>query len=148
MSNDPTSPDDVPNDDRDREADGDPEAAGNPRKNALEWSVTIVGGLIVLFVVGFFVYEWVAGASGPADLTVGLGTPSADGLTVEVPVEVKNEGERVAERVLVEVCAGPEACAEVTFDYVPYQSKVSGTVGLAAPLRAPLTTRVVSYVDP
>ncbi len=54
----------------------------------------------------------------------------------------------MAEAVVVEVCAGPDACAQVTFEYVPYQSKTTGTVGLEAPLRAPLTTRVVSYVDP
>lgn len=119
-----------------------------PGKNALEWAVTGAGALIVLFVVGFFVYELVAGASGPADLSVTLGETLSDSLTVEVPVEVRNDGQRVAENVVAEVCAGPGACAEVMFDYVPYQSKATGTVGLAAPLAAPLTARVVSYRDP
>lgn len=140
MSTDSTN--DAPGDDRDSEADGQPD------KNALEWSVTIAGGLIVGFVIAFFVYEWAAGATGPADLTVTLGAPVTDSLTVEVPVEVRNEGQRVAELVLVEVCAGDASCAEITFEYVPYQSRTSGVVGLEAPLRAPLTSRVVSYVDP
>ena len=126
----------------------DPDGEQPPGKNALEWAVTGAGALIVLFVVGFFVYELVAGASGPADLTVTLGETTTDSLTVEVPVSVSNDGQRVAENVVVEVCAGPEACAEVTFDYVPYQSKATGMVGLAAPLGAPLTTRVVSFRDP
>ncbi len=129
-------------------SDDSREDDGPPKKNALEWAVTIAGGLVVGFVVAFFVYEWVAGATGPADLTVSLGAPSSDSLTVEVPVEVMNEGERVAELVLVEICAGAASCAEITFDYVPYQSKKSGVVGLEAPLAGPLTSRVVSYVDP
>ena len=135
-------------DDRPDDSDDGTGEARHLDKNALEWSVTAVGAAIVLFVVGFFVYEWAAGASGPADLAVSLGEPVTDSLTVEVPVEVRNAGERVAERVVVEVCAGPEACAEVSFDYVPYQSRASGTVGLRAPLEGPLTTRVVSFVDP
>lgn len=134
--------------DDDAQADPSRDGDGGPKKNALEWSVTAVGALIVLFVVGFFVYELVAGASGPADLSVRLGEPAVDSLTVEVPVEVENTGQKVAENVVVEVCAGPEACAEITFDYVPYQSAATGMVGLSAPLAAPLTTRVVSYRDP
>lgn len=139
---------DAPDDNRSSSDGSDAGGSGRPEKNALEWAVSGVGAAIVLFVIGFFVYEWVAGASGPADLVVSLGEATTDSLTVEVPVEVRNRGERVAEAVVVEVCAGPEACAEVTFDYVPYQSRASGRVGLTAPLRAPLTTRVVSYVDP
>lgn len=127
----------------------DQEAApGSQDKNVLEWAVTAAGALIVLFVLGFFVYELVAGASGPARLVVTLGAPEVEGATADVPVEIRNEGERVAEHAVVEVCAGPENCAEITFDYVPYQSKLTGTVGLEAPLGAAPTSRVVSYRDP
>lgn len=121
---------------------------GSQDKNALEWTVTVAGALIVLFVLGFFVYELVAGASGPARLVVSLGEPAVEGAASNVPVEIRNEGERVAELAVVEVCAGPENCAEITFDYVPYQSKLTGTVGLEAPLGAAPTSRVVSYRDP
>lgn len=154
MSDDPspdtTEADDAASDDAsDDDASDDGSTDEQPRdKNALEWGVTIAGGLIVAFVIGFFVYELVAGASGPADLVVSLGEPTVDNLTVEVPIEVHNEGQAVAEVVVATVCAGPDACAEITFDYVPYQSTVTGVVGLEAPLRAPLTARVVSYVDP
>lgn len=116
-------------------------------KNALEWSVTIAGGLIVASVIAFFVYELIAGASGPVDLEVTLGTPSVEGAVAFVPIEVVNDGQRVAELAVVEVCAG-EACSDISFDYIPYKSKVTGTVGLEAPLRAPLTSRIVSFRDP
>ncbi len=66
---------------------------------------------------------------------------------VMVPVEVRNQGDRVAVGAQVEVCAGT-ACSQLTFDYVPFGSTVSGTAGLEAPLAAPPTARVVSYRDP
>ena len=117
-------------------------------KSPLEWSVTGVGVLIVAFVVGFFVYEWITSESGPADLTVSLGTPTVQGDGIEVPVDVKNVGHTVAQVAVVEVCAGDDSCAQITFDYVPHGSKVSGQVGLDAPLGDSLTSRVVSFVDP
>ena len=117
-------------------------------KNWLEWTVTIAGALLVLFVLGFLTYQWVTDDGQPAELSISLGAPAQDGGTVEIPVEVKNDGQKVAEAAVVEVCAGPEACAQLTFDYVPFQSTVTGSVGLEAPLAAPLTTRMVSYRNP
>lgn len=121
---------------------------GEESKNALEWGVTIAGVLIVLSVTGFLVYELFAGASGPPQLQITLGEPKAVEARVEVPVEVQNKGARVAEVAVIEVCAGPDDCAEVTFDYVPYESTVTGTVGFKAPLKGPLSSRVVSFRDP
>lgn len=117
-------------------------------KNALEWVVTGLGAAIVLFVLGYLSYQFLAGSNTPADLVIALGAPEVQGTTAEVPVTVRNRGSRVAEAAVVEVCAGPESCAQLTFDYVPFESELTGTVGLEAPLTAPLTTRVVSYRDP
>ncbi|MDX1420798.1 MAG: hypothetical protein R3181_12580 [Rubricoccaceae bacterium] len=117
-------------------------------KNWLEWVVTVGGAAIVLFVVGYFVYELIGGASGPADLRVSLGEPKTTATSIEVPVEIVNRGARVAEAAVVEVCAGEEQCAQITFDYVPYRSKVTGSVGFEPPLQGAFSTRVVSYRDP
>lgn len=144
MTDDPNDPSSDSSDD----ASSPDEGPSSKDKNALEWGVTVAGGLIVLFVVGFFVYELVAGASGPADLRVSLGEPSRDSVAFAIPVEIRNEGQRVAVGALVEVCAGPTSCAEVTFEYVPYQSKATGTAFLDAPLAAAPEARVVSYRDP
>lgn len=117
-------------------------------KNALEWVVTGLGAAIVLFVLGYLSYQFLAGPTTPADLVIEVGAPEVQGTTAEIPVTVRNRGSRVAEAAVVEVCAGPESCAQLTFDYVPFESELTGTVGLEAPLTAPLTTRVVSYRDP
>ena len=114
-------------------------------KNAIEWAVSGIGLAIVLLVVGFLVYQVVAGSDEPAELVITLESPETRQGTVMVPLTVENVGDRVAEAAVVEVCAGPESCAQVTFRYVPQGSKRNGTVGLAGPLAAPLETRVVSY---
>ena len=130
------------------EADDARESDQPEGKSPLEWTVTGIGVLVVLFVVGFFVYEWVSREDAPADLVVSLGSPAAKGASVEVPVEVENVGRTVAQVAVVEVCAGEASCAQITFDYVPYGSRVAGVIGLAAPLGGPLTSRVVSFVEP
>lgn len=121
---------------------------GKEEKNALEWAMTLLGAALVLFVVGFLTYQLFAGTDRPAELQIRLGEPRTNGSTVEVPVTVRNEGGRVAEAAVVEVCAGPESCAQLTFDYLPFESEFEGVMGLEAPLQAPLTTRVVSFRNP
>jgi uncharacterized protein (TIGR02588 family) len=117
------------------------------RRNGLEWAVFGVGALLVAGVVGYLAYDAFAGAGGPADLRVRLGTP-VEGEQVVVPVRVRNVGGRSAEEVVVEVCGGgasPEDCAAVTFPFVPYGATREGVVGFAVPPAGPLRPRVVSY---
>ena len=98
--------------------------------------------------MGYMGYQVVAGSDEPADIQVTVQQTSESGQFVIIPIEAENNGDRVAEAALVEVCAGPESCGEVTFTYIPRGSKRSGVVGLNAPLEAPITTRVVSYRKP
>ena len=93
-------------------------------------------------------YEAIAGSDEPADVRVEISGPTIEGEFAVFDVEARNEGDRVAEEAIIEVCAGPEACGEVSFTYIPQGSKRSGVVGLPAPLEAPVTTRVVSYRKP
>lgn len=119
--------------------------SGSQKKNALEWTVSGIGLLIVLTVVGFQIYQIVAASDEPPDLHVTLDDPTRQRGTVMIPLTVENKGDQVAEGAVIEVCAGPESCAQVTFRYVPQGSTRTGTVGLSAPLAGPLETRVVSY---
>ena len=133
-------------------AGGGPESSGDGSsedKNALEWAITIVGAALVLFAFGYFVYSWITMPDEQkAELVIEMKEPSTVGGIVEIPVEVRNEGARVAEAAVVEVCAGPDSCAQLTFDFVPFKSTVKGRVGLSAPLQQPLTSRMVSYREP
>jgi len=127
----------------------------NASSNWLEWTAFGLGVLITLSVVGYLGYQIATGSDEPANLQVTLQAPEAkpggaqsaeaSGETVLIPLEVKNTGDRVAEMAVVEVCAGPDACAQVSFAFVPKGSKRTGTVGLSAPLAEPPTSRVVSY---
>ena len=123
---------------------------GGQDKNALEWLVLALGAAISLGVIGYLGYHVAFGSDEPADVRIVLdvGVPSADGSTAIVPVEVSNEGDMTAEGVVVEVCAGPDACGEVSFPYVPKGSKRKGSVGLSLPLAESPTSRVVSYREP
>lgn len=138
--------DDPSQDSQNSDSQGD--SGSSEKKNWLEWSVTIAGAVLVLFVVGFLAYSWATSTDEPADLRVSLDAPRANGSTMEIPVTVQNEGPRVAEAAVIEVCAGPENCGQLTFDYVPFKSKVDGAVGLEAPLEAQPTSRVVSFRNP
>ncbi|MGB3542467.1 hypothetical protein [Rubrivirga sp.] len=142
-------------DDSDGSAPGEPsedgsdeESGSDEGKNWLEWTITAVGAAVVLFVIGFLGYEWYTATDQPAELVVELGEITRDGDVVEVPVTVTNEGYKVAEAAVIEVCAGSDTCAQLTFAYVPFDSEVTGRVGLGAPLDAPLTSRVVSFRNP
>lgn len=128
--------------------DGSTDDGGTPDKNWLEWAVSLAGAAIVLGVIGFLVYQLAWGSDEPAKLEVELGTPTVADGTARVPVTVRNTGDRVASHAVIEVCAGPDACAQLMFDYVPFASKQTGSVGLDAPLAGPLQTRVVSYRNP
>ena len=46
---------------------------------------------------------------------------------------------------VVEVCAGRDDRAELSFTYVPQASTRTGEVGFGVPLAGPLQSRVVSY---
>lgn len=143
--------DDSTSSSNDASSDG-PESSGSGSskdKNALEWSVTIVGAALVLSALGYFVYSWATMPDDQqAELVIELKEPRTVNGILEVPIEVRNEGARVAEAAVVEVCSGPESCAQVTFDYIPFKSMVKGQVGLEAPLAQPLTSRMVSYRKP
>lgn len=121
---------------------------GRDGKNLLEWGVVVVGVVITLGLIGFLVAQLVTDGGEPPALRVALGTPHADSSTVLVPIEVTNEGGLVASEVEVEVCGTGDACATVSFLYVPRRSSRKGQVGFLAPVPDSLEARIVSYVEP
>ena len=129
---------------------GDAESGADEsqKKNALEWAVFAVGVAITLGVMGYLVYEVVTETNAPPDLQIALTEQRDRGPLLEVDVEVENSGDVVAEGAVIEVCGGPDACAELAIPYVPAGSRRSGTVSLNKPLSGPLETRAVSFRQP
>ena len=117
----------------------------NEKKNALEWVVFAMGVAIVLGVIGYLSYQLATETNEPPLLVIELGEQTPRGAVVEIDVTVKNEGDQTAEGATIEVCGGPDTCAELTFPYVPSGSERTGRVGLSTPLAGPLETRAVSF---
>ena len=131
--------------DRGGDADDAQQGDESEGKNALEWTVVVIGAIIVLFTFGYLTYKIFGGADDPPDLRITLGTPETRGDQVLVPIEVTNEGGLVAQKATIEVCAGATECAQLDFPFVPHQSVLTGQVGFNAPLAGQLQSRVLSY---
>lgn len=116
--------------------------------NALEKAVAALGALVLVAVLALLVRDLAQGADAPPDLRVALGAPETRGGALHVPVTVENVGGQTAEEVTVEVCAGPETCADLTFPFLPRGSSRQGRVGFRAPLEGPLEAHVSSYRMP
>ena len=125
--------------------DASTDDADGEKRNALEWVTFAVGVALTLSVIGFLVYQMAVGSDEPPDLVIELGAVDVRRSTALVPVTVRNEGDRVAEGATVEVCAGPDDCAELSFPYVPQGSTRTGELGFGLPLGGALQARVVSY---
>jgi uncharacterized protein (TIGR02588 family) len=126
-----------------------------PRKNWLEWTVFAGGLALLLAVVGFLVAETIAADGRPATLSVELGEPTrrdAEPAHVIVSVTVRNDGDRAAEAVLVEVERGAGEAAvrgQVEIHDVPRMSSRTGVVAFpegAGP--GELRARIVGYSEP
>lgn len=122
-----------------------------PRKNWLEWTVFAGGLALLLAVVGFLVVEAIAAEGRPATLSVELGEPTrrdTEPAQVVVPVTVRNDGDRAAEAVLVEVERGDER-GQVEIHDVPRMSSRTGSVAFPPSARSgELRARIVGYTEP
>ncbi len=65
-----------------------------PDKNPLEWTVFVIGLVLVIATLGYLVQESITARPGPPDVIARLGAvvPSANGYLV--PVEVSQRGQR------------------------------------------------------
>jgi uncharacterized protein (TIGR02588 family) len=118
-----------------------------------EWAAAALGLMIVLFVLGFVLYEAAAGDSSPPDLQLNMHTvrPIQSGYVVEV--RIVNRGGTTASAVRIEGVlrdsAGNQERAEATVDYVAPHSRV--TAGLffrKDPRTGELRLRPLGYEEP
>src|SRR5690606_3260823 len=98
-------------------------------KNWLEWGVTLISGVLVLFTLGFLVYQMIYEKPTPPDIAVVLGSVSEKDGGYAVPIEVRNKGTQTAENVVIEISHDDgfqEEISEITFAYLPRQSSANG----------------------
>ena len=119
----------------------------------LEWAVGALGALIVALVVGFLLYQGLAGDASPPEIHVEIKSIAAvrDGFRVQL--EARNVGGEAAAQVTIEgVLSRPGAEPErsaVTLGYLPAHSERGGGLFFSTDPRAgELSVRARSYEDP
>jgi uncharacterized protein (TIGR02588 family) len=131
---------------------GGAKGAKRVEKNWLEWGVFGVGLLLVAGVLGYLVYDGATSAGGPPAVEVTLGEARPAGQNFIVPVTVTNRGGETAEGVTVEVTleVGAEAeRGEFTLAFLPRGATREGWVAFRRDPRAGrLTPRVLGYEKP
>lgn len=128
------------------------------QKNWLEWSVFVVGLVLVLGTLGYLGYDAIAHGNDVARLEVRLGKPKEAGTTAMkyfiVPVTVVNTGDKTAEGVVIEVTIEKAAkeveSAEFEIAFVPRHSQAEGQVIFSKDPRisGELKPRVLGYEEP
>jgi uncharacterized protein (TIGR02588 family) len=124
------------------------------KKNGLEWSLAILGFLLVLSIIGYLVYKTITYTAGPAQLYVeyspepGLYEPN------RYLVKVHNKGSETAEAIIIEVSlekrGTPIEKAQLNIDYCPKESIREGYISFQEnpQLADTVLARVVSYNKP
>ena len=122
------------------------------KKNWLEWSITIISGILVIFTLGFLVYQLIYEEQTPPDISVVLGEVFEKDEAYSVPIKAINEGTETAGNVVIEIVieGDPEKeKAQITFAYLPGKSSAQGWVIFTKkPERKSLKTHVIGYSTP
>lgn len=121
-------------------------------KNWLEWTITIISGILVVFTLGFLVYQMIYEEQTPPDIVVVLGEVSEKDGAFAIPITTTNKGTETAENVIIEVIlkgGSEEEKSQITFAYLPRKSSVNGWVIFTKkPDSKDLQTRVMGYSIP
>lgn len=119
----------------------------------VEWATGIISAALVLLMIGWVGWEAVNADDRPPEfeVTVTGRAPVQGGY--RVTFDITNKAERTASAVVVrgEILDQGKAIedAEVTFDYVPAQSKASGAIFLSRdPGNGELRVRALGYTAP
>ena len=119
-------------------------------KNWLEWLITGISSVIVLFTLGFMVHQIIYEDPTPPNLQITLGETTAKDSGFAIPVTIHNEGTKTAENVVIAVFSkngDAQEKAEITVQFLPGKSTAEGWVTFMAPPKD-LETHVVGYVIP
>ncbi|HUF62916.1 MAG TPA: hypothetical protein VMN36_12635 [Verrucomicrobiales bacterium] len=116
-------------------------------KNPLEWIVFAVSCLLLLATLGVLTVEAATWRGSPAKLTTKLGIPDIKDGILLLPVEVSNDGDRVAAEVQIEIVrrsGESEQRALFTVDFVPRHGIRRGRISFPAEEGQAGELRVVS----
>jgi uncharacterized protein (TIGR02588 family) len=112
----------------------------------IEWIAGGVSALVVLGMIGFFVYEAVAGSDGPPRLEVSAEPVAGEG--AHLRYRVRNSGGRPAVGVTLSLTLADGSRRSVIVDEVPPRSEVEGGMYLPEASGQEVELTVDGYVDP
>lgn len=122
------------------------------KKNWLEWAVTIISGVLVVFTLGFLTYQIIYEEKTPPDIKVTLGQVLQKDGGYAIPVSAYNKGTETAENVVIEVVFtkdGQDEISQITFQYLPRKSAVKGWVTFSKePHPDNFKSRIIGYNVP
>jgi uncharacterized protein (TIGR02588 family) len=122
------------------------------QKNRLEWMVFSLSLLLIALVLGVLLYEQLTSENLPPRLVVEIGATVRSPAGFAVPIELRNDGDRTAEAVQIEVVlvsGSEQERATATLAFVPHGSRRRAWVTFRHdPAKGSLTTRVVGYEEP
>ncbi len=97
-------------------------------KNWLEWCVFGISLMLVISILGYLLYLEFVPATNHFKFDIRIGSARKSEGRYFVPVIVKNECNKTARDVLVEITSAndPSEKKELTFDYVPRHSEREG----------------------
>lgn len=128
--------------------------SGAPEKNWFEWTVFAASALLVAATVAYLSYDaaTIGDGSPLVSVTTGLATPAPGGFVL--PLTVRNDGDRAADEVRVEVevehAAGGTERAEVVVPLLPRGGRGDAHVVFRADPRTAraVTARATGYREP
>ena len=101
------------------------------KKNWLEWVVLFISGLLVVFTLGYIVYEIIFEDQTSPDIVVTYGKTEQKSGYIALPITATNKGAETAEDLRIEVTTGDgdnKEQSNLLFNYLPGKSSAKGWV--------------------
>lgn len=101
------------------------------KKNWLEWVVLFISGILVVFTLGYIVYEIIFEEQTSPDIVVTYGKIEQKTGYIALPITATNKGAETAEDLHIEVTTGNgdnKEQSNLLFNYLPGKSSVKGWV--------------------
>ena len=123
-------------------------------KNWLEWIVFVISLILVLFTLGYIVYDGATLGETPPNIELQLGQSQPQSDRFIVPVTAKNRGDETAETVQIEVTLNSdgreEETAEFEIAFLPRHSTRRGWVTFQTDPRTveQMEARVLGFEKP
>ncbi|OWY68007.1 hypothetical protein B7486_28760 [cyanobacterium TDX16] len=123
-------------------------------KNWLEWIVFVLSLILVLFTLGYIVYDGATLGETPPNIELQLGQPQPQSDRFIVPVTAKNRGDETAETVQIEVTLNNDGkeveTAEFEIAFLPRHSTRRGWVTFQTDPRTveQMEARVLGFEKP